>query len=170
MQIQSLSRDVRDSSVSLSVATIECNFFHKGLLSIASRSGNGGFGPPCPLKKIANKVPTSAKSDKTWQKVTTSDKQVKKVLKYPKSATKKRSKKGQQLPKDAKSPQNYKAVQNFLNSSKKGRKGQKGPKSAKKCQKVPTSAQKGGNHCIGATINTHQEIQCLLYAGFFANN
>ena len=33
----------------------------------------------------------------------------------------------------------------------------------KKCKKV----SKSGVHCIVATIRTHQEIQCLLYAAFF---
>ena len=56
----------------------------------------------------------------------------------------------------------------------------KGPKGAKKYQKVPKSAnicqkvqevpkidKKGEFHCIGATIRTRREIQCLPYAAFF---
>ena len=47
---------------------------------------------------------------------------------------------------------------------------QNGPKSAQKSRQMPKSAKKfqtGGFHCIGATIRTRQESQCLPYARFF---
>ena len=59
-------------------------------------------------------------------------------------------------------------------NSPKGPKGaskyQKVPKSANICQKVqevPKIDKKGEFHCIGATIRTRREIQCLPYAGYF---
>ena len=41
------------------------------------------------------------------------------------------------------------------------------PKSAQKCQESAKKCQICEFYCIGATIRTYWESQCLLYAGFF---